>query len=376
MRSWRNVFLTWNAWTGKTYLIQKFISELKAEGKNVIVTAPTGIAAINAGWTTIHSTFKVFGYYPDNVPHKQQKVEWRKIDLLVIDEISMVWPDLLDYLDCILRKERKLSDPFGWLQTVVVWDKKQLPPVYVGYSNEDKTAIAKIKNKYWELSFDKAKVFESFETLCLTEPQRQKDPHMISLLNRIWQWDLTAIKEFKIGKWSENSVHIMPYNDMVDTHNYRELLKLPWKEVIYEGKAFGDFNEKEFTVPKTLKLKRWARVMLCKNYAQEWLVNWDTWIVISLSPDEIVFKSDRTWENYHFTKAKWEKKSIEWVEESIVWTYEQMPFKLAYAITVHKSQWLSFDDVCVHVTSNMNRELAYVAFSRCTNYENLNVNSK
>ena len=150
MLSGQNVFLTGRAWTGKSYLTDKFIQDRRDNWKNVVVVAPTGIAAINIWGATIHSTFKMYGTYLLKRAIKHQTVDWMRIHTIIIDEISMVWPDYIDYIDYLLQEERGSDRPFGWIQIVFVGDAKQLPPVYVGRTDSEIYEIEKLKQKYGE----------------------------------------------------------------------------------------------------------------------------------------------------------------------------------------------------------------------------------
>lgn len=234
--------------------------------------------------------------------------------------------------------------------------------------------VSEIRAKYGTLSFENAKSFEGFETLELEEIKRQNDPKLINLLNRIRNGDLSAVTEFQMGNGDDKTVHLMPYNDMVNSHNLKKLYSLPGTSVTYNGILIGRYSKEECMVPEQLQLKVGARVIICKNLPEIGLVNGDVGDVVALKNDQISFRSDRTKEVYQIQMATWTKIVYEGGAETVVGSYIQMPMKLAYAITVHKSQGLSIDHLCVHVSRGMQPNLLYVALSRSTNFENLFVN--
>lgn len=339
-----------------------------------MVTAPTGIAAINVWWATIHSTFKMFGNYLLFRKPRMQAIDWMRVDTIIIDEISMVGPDYIDYIDFLLQLERGCEKPFGWIQMVFVGDPNQLPPVYAGYKESEKLEIAELEKKYGELKFHKAESFKWFEVLELSEIKRQKDPEFINLLNKVRDGDLSVLSKFNKGWGTEHTVHLKPYNNMVDAYNHSRLQWLKGKWKLYQGSIDWDFNIKNAITPQELTLKVWARVMITANLPEEWLVNWDLWTVIELRDDSVIIHSDRYDSNFEIVEKTW--KQIEYVgtSEKEIGTYTQIPLKLSWALSIHKSQWLTLDSVSLSVPKNISKELVYVGLSRATDFSRLFVN--
>jgi len=373
IRQWNNCFITWKAWTWKTYVVDKFIKECREKWEIIIVVAPTGIAAINIWGATYHSTFRMYGTYLHQKPFKAQAVEWRKVNRIIFDEISMVGPDTLDYIDLLLQNECWNTKPFWGIQMILVWDPYQLPPVYPTTTIDENIEVNWLKEKYWKLLFSSAKCFKIFKELTLIKIRRQKDDTFIKLLNRIRDWDRDAIYDFNRWIWTKESIHLMPYNKIVDNHNTKKFNVLKWNESVYKGRLYWNFNIKNCVTPQVLKLKIWARIMVTKNI-QSWLVNWDMWTVVKLNKESVVIKSDRFNTNYEIFIEEWKEIKYDWTQEVIVWRYCQIPLKLSWAITIHKSQWLSLDNVCFHYIKWMTQELLYVWLSRCTTFENLFIN--
>lgn len=378
LTSGKNCFLTGKAGTGKSYLTQQYIEYLKENNKEVIVCAPTGVAAINIGGATIHSTFIMHGMYPFLKPYKNQKVSWVKIKTLILDEVSMVGPDYLDYINFILQEERWSIRPFGWIQVVLVWDEKQLPPVYSATFEQDQKNLQLVMNKYNNnLVFTQANAFIDwdFELLELDEVKRQTDPRLINLLNRVRDWDLSALNEFQQGYWHAHTVHLRPYNKMVDSFNDKRIALIKEPEFTYLGVVTDKFDIKNAITPQVLTLKKWARVMVTVNHKETWLVNGDMATVTSLDKESVTLVADR-FPDKEFTLGKYTWNQIEYLdwEENIIGSYTQIPLKLAWALTVHKSQGLTLESVSVNIVRGMQPAMLYVALSRCTSWEGLYVN--
>lgn len=372
MESWKNFFLTGKAWTGKSYLTNIFKNNLNFKWKKVVIVAPTGISALNVWGSTIHKTFRMFEQYPDlNVSPPLQKVLWREIDCLLIDEISMVSPDFLDMIDMILKYERRSRDPFGWMQVWLIGDPKQLPPVIASFTDWEKETKKQLIEKYWKsLTFNKAKSFEWFEMLVLSEVKRQNDDYFISLLNSIREWDKTVLKKFNRWEGDENTIHLFHTNREADAMNSERLKLLEWDTHEYEGIVEWDFNIKNAITPQLLELKIWARIMVTRN--GNWLVNWDTWYVVGMKDQYIIVTIDRFWPTqFDIEEATWEQVEYKWARKEIIWTFTQLPVKLAYAVTVHKSQWLSLDNLLIHWLDRMTPAMMYTALSRAKTFEKL-----
>lgn len=370
LTSWKNVFLTWKAGTWKSYITDKFIEERRKAWKNIIVVAPTGIAAINIKWATIHSTFKMYGTYLLKRAIKRQAVNWMQVHAIIIDEISMVGPDYIDYIDYLLQKERGSDLSFGWVQMIFVGDAKQLPPVYVWRTDNEKYEIEKLKQKYGELTFDKALAYKNFIEIELDEIKRTSDPKLIEILNEIREGQLSSITKFNQGYGDNETVHLKPFNILVDKYNTQKFQYLTGAYRKYIGRITGEFKEKDCITPLELELKIWARVMVTKNLECS-LVNGDLGTVKELHSEYVLIHSDRFNQDYRIENVEWKRIEYQGMSENEVGTFNQIPLKLAWAMTIHKSQGLTLDNICVTVVAWMSKELLYVWLSRCTNYEKL-----
>lgn len=374
MQSGQNVFLTGRAWTWKSYLTDKYIQDRRDNWKNVVVVAPTGIAAINIWGATIHSTFKMYGTYLLKRAIKHQTVDWMRIHTIIIDEISMVWPDYVDYIDYLLQEERGSDRPFGWIQMVFVGDAKQLPPVYVGRTDSEIYEIEKLKQKYGELTFDKAVAYKWFTQIELDEIKRTSDPKLIEILNDVRDGTLSAVSKLNQGYGDAETVHLKPFNTLVDKYNAQKFQYLTgaYRKYVWIVKFNNpsDFKEKDYMTPVNLELKVWARVMVTKNL-ECGLVNGDLWTVKELHPDYVLIHSDRFNQDYWIEVVEWKRIEYEGMSEREIGTFRQIPLKLAWSMTIHKSQGLTLDNVCVTYVKWMSKELLYVGLSRCTNYEKL-----
>lgn len=372
MESWKNFFLTGKAWTGKSYLTNVFKNNLNFKWKKVVIVAPTGISALNLWGSTIHKTFRMFWQYPDlNTSPQNQKVLWREIDCLLIDEISMVSPDYLDMIDMILKYERRSRLPFGGMQVWLIGDPRQLPPVIASYTDWEKEIKKQLIEKYWKsLTFNKAKSFEWFEMLILSEVKRQNDEHFISLLNSIREWDKTVLKKFNRWEGDKDTIHLFHTNREADAMNSERLKLLDWDAREYEWILEWDFNIKNSVTPLVLELKIWARIMITKNW--NWLVNWDTWYVVKMKSEYITVTIDRFWTTeFDIESAIWEQVEYKWSRKEVIGTFTQLPVKLAYAISIHKSQWLSLDNVSIWIKPYMENSMIYTALSRAKNFDKL-----
>jgi len=373
--TWVNIDLWGYAWTGKTFILKQFIEEQRLLWKNIIVVRPTWIAAINIWWVTIHSTFKIFWnqYWFIN----KQKVSWREIDIIIFDEKSMIWPDLFDFTDSIVRRYSKNKDkPFWWKQIILCWDMAQLQPIYKNVTKEEIETNLKLKEKYWTLIYSSAGVYKTwnFKEIFLTEIFRQTDMRLLDVLNKLREWDLSVLKLLQQWWYNEKqekeSVHLMPYNNMVDQYNYKQFSSIREKEHHFKWRISWKINIDNILTPEDLYLKKRCRVMLTKNIFEEWLYNWDLGIITKISDRHIEVNFDRVWIK-HISKMTRENREYEWKESKIIWTFTQIPLRLAYRLTIHKSQWLSIDKIILHYIPWMTKEAVYTAISRATNYDTL-----
>lgn len=400
----RSVFLTGKAGTGKTTFL-KYLKTISL--KNSVVLAPTGIAAINAGGQTIHSFFQIKPslYVPgdkrlrkkapnnaedrstiyDHFRYRKEKLKIiQALEVLIIDEISMVRCDLLDVVDRLLQVFRKkIGIPFGGVQVIFIGDAYQLPPI--------------TKDNEWEILsqfyntpyFFSAKSFKKVKPECiqLDKIYRQSDPNFIQLLNKVREGklensDLDELNNRYIANFTppegENYITLATHNYQVDAVNELKLKKLKTKKRTYIGKVDGRFKRKDMATDFELDLKVEAQVMFVKNDSgvDRRYYNGKIGKVEELNANSVIVSTDEhdrivvekaTWENVEYT---WNKEKQE-IEEKVLGTFSQLPLKLAWAITVHKSQGLTFDKVIADVSSAFDYGQVYVALSRCTSLDGL-----
>lgn len=394
-RTNKSVFLTGRAGTGKTTLLREII---QTTHKNTAVVAPTGIAALNAGGVTIHSLFQLpFAVFlpMEGAPPTQsvkcetrtslrrhfrmsghRKAVLRNLELLVIDEVSMLRADLLDAMDFMLRSVRRNQEAFGGLQVLFIGDLMQLPPVV--QSSEEILLRPFYRSPYF---FD-AKVLQGNPPLYieLTHIYRQTDPEFIDLLNelrhnKISQPNLDLLnskvdRDFDVRK-NPGSIILTTHNHKADSVNRSALEKLSEIEHLYPAEITGEFPEKLYPIDQTLKIKEGAQIMFVKNdlSADKRYYNGKMGSVKSLSDEEIIvaFADGSTievekyeWQNVRYSVDP----NTHEVKEEILGTFVHYPIRLAWAITVHKSQGLTFESAALDVSQIFAPGQAYVAFSR------------
>lgn len=400
----RSVFLTGKAGTGKTTLLKEI---LQTTHKNAVVVAPTGIAALNAGGVTIHSLFQLpFGaFLPDNsAPQFSDSVAFesratlrrhfkmsalkraviRNMDLLIIDEVSMLRADLLDAMDFMLQSVRKNTRPFGSVQVLFIGDLLQLPPVVK--DEEWRT----LRNYYKGKFFFHAHAIQHNPPLYieLSKIFRQSDSTFISLLNNLRNNQITSadiavfnqyVQPHFDSKTQEGYITITTHNTKADQINTQSLLDLAGQTNYYQAEITGDFPEKIYPLESTLELKVGAQIMFIKNDLsfEKQFFNGKMGVVQSLSSREILVffpEENKTievekyeWENIRYTVNPNTKE----IEEEVLGTYVHYPIKLAWAITVHKSQGLTFDKAALDVSQVFLPGQAYVALSRLRSLEGL-----
>ncbi len=402
MQTSRLVYLTGKAGTGKTTFL-RYLQTVCS--KRMVVLAPTGVAAINAGGQTIHSFFNIKPsvYVPgdkrlrntvpsrdedktmitDHFRYQREKLELiRNLELLIIDEISMVRCDLLDVIDQILRFVRKrFFTPFGGVQVLLIGDTFQLPPI----ANMDDWSI--LSSFYSSPHFFSSKVMQTVKPVYieLKKIYRQKDNNFIELLNRIrinkLHFDDIRVlnSRFLHGFDPEDAddyIILASHNRMVVETNQRRLEALPGEHWLFEADVEGIFPEGNFPADRLLKVKKEAQIMMLRNDRNRRYFNGKIGHIESISENSIKVKFAEgntvdvlreTWDNIRY---KWDPKNKKVVEESIG-TFLQFPLKLAWAITVHKSQGLTFDKVIADVNEAFTHGQVYVALSRCTSFQGL-----
>lgn len=383
--SHEHVFLTGKAGTGKSTFLDYFRSHTK---KKTVVLAPTGVAAINVRGQTLHSFFKLkWGFLEPGKAKEasaKQRQLYRSIDIVIIDEISMVRADVFDAIDAILRANRKEHDkPFGGCQICVIGDLYQLPPVVT--RNDAEVYNHFYKSPYF---FD-ARCMGAFEIrpVELTEIFRQTDREFIDFLNDVrantltqerLDWFNAKTNLAKNGEHSEDSIILCTTNSIADNTNERKLEQLSSKAFTYTGRAEGDFDKEgeKLPAPYELMLKVGAQVMFLKNDQEKKWVNGTLGVVESLADKSIKVRVGH--EVYEVAKSKWESIRYEFdyseskVKEHVIGSYEQFPLQLAWAITIHKSQGKTFDRVIIDLGNGaFATGQSYVALSRCRTLEGI-----
>ena len=387
-----NVFLTGKAGTGKT----TFLRELcKKTYKRNVVLAPTGIAAINAHGTTLHSFFQLpFGpYIPGTeLTGKERNFRFserkrrliRSLDLVIIDEISMVRADLLDSVDAVLRRYRDRTKPFGGVQMLLIGDLQQLAPVA-------KPEEWQLLKPYYQTQYffsSQALREAGFVTVELKEIFRQKDEHFIDMLNRIRnnQADDAVLRELNaryvpgfVPREEEGYIRLTTHNWQADRINQEELDRLQTPGHTYEAEVWKDYPELSFPTAQSLELKVGAQVMFVKNdpSPQKCYFNGMIGTVASMADSfvkvmpqggsELITVTPEQWENVRYTLDEQTKE----VTEELIGTFKQLPLKTAWAITVHKSQGLTFERAIIDVQHSFSHGQTYVALSRCKSLEGM-----
>lgn len=391
-----HLFLTGRAGTGKT----TFLKELKAKShKRMVVVAPTGIAAINAGGVTIHSFFQLSfaPYIPDTTfasaqaSYKMGKEKVniiRSLDLLVIDEISMVRADLLDAVDAVLRQYRDRYKPFGGVQLLMIGDLQQLAPV--------------IKEDDWQLLrpfYDTAFFFGSralrqteYVTIELKQVYRQSDAFFLDLLNKIREnsADDTVLAElnkrylpgFKPDK-EEGYIRLTTHNYQAQRYNDNQLAALPGDAFSFKAKIDGTFPESAYPADEVLTVKKGAQIMFIKNdtSGEHRFYNGKIGIVLDTGKDGIIVRGNGDDESFLLETEEWTNSKYilnpvsKEITEEVEGTFRQYPIRLAWAITIHKSQGLTFERAIIDANLSFAHGQVYVALSRCKSLEGMVLSS-
>jgi hypothetical protein len=398
----RCIFLTGKAGTGKTTFLNDFVKKTR---KKFIVVAPTGIAAINAGGVTMHSMFGLplrpflptteridenLGNNISDLMHhfkyrKEKRKLLREVEIIIIDEVSMLRADVLDMVDFSLRHVRRNQQKFGGVQMLFIGDLFQLPPV---------VRDENILNKYYDSPF----FFDSLAlknfpliTIELMKVYRQKDERFLKILNAIrdgnrYDIDFDELNKRYIPDFepkNESYVYLTSHNAMADEINRRKLAELKSKSCFYEAEITGDFRENQYPNEKILELKIGSQIMFIRNDSsvEHRYFNGKLAEVVDLNDDEIFVRIDGDSEDYKLKREIWEQKRYtlgadKSIEEDVIGSFVQYPIRLAWAVTIHKSQGLTFDRLIIDAGKSFASGQVYVALSRCRTLEGIVLKSK
>ena len=400
----KSVFLTGKAGTGKTTLLKEII---KTTHKNTAVVAPTGIAALNAGGVTIHSLFQLpfGGFIPDTSAPQfansikleskstlarhfkmsaQKRNVIRNIELLVIDEVSMLRADLLDAIDFMMQSVRRNKQAFGGAQVLFIGDLLQLPPIV-------KPEEWQILSKYYQGKFFfHSHVVQQNPPLYieLDKIYRQTDSEFIEVLNNlrnntITKEDLSILNQFVNPdfdfKNNPGFITLTTHNSKADSINYEALNDLKGKKFTYKADIIDDFPEKIFPIDEDLELKVGAQIMFIKNDLsfEKNYFNGKMGIIKHLSEKEIIVNFPEEDKSIEVERYEWQNikykvnENTKEIQEEVLGTFTHFPIKLAWAITVHKSQGLTFDKAALDVSRVFQPGQAYVALSRLRSLKGL-----
>lgn len=399
-----SIFLTGKAGTGKTTFLHNIVEKCH---KRSVVVAPTGVAAINAGGVTIHSFFQLpfCPYLPDvpelvteyQLPASQKSLRKAKVDiirtldLLIIDEISMVRADLLDAIDAVLRRYRRSGRPFGGVQLLMIGDVQQLAPVV---TDEERPYMERV---YPSPFFFHSKALQKvpYVTIQLKTIYRQQDPRFVELLNNIRDnhFDSQTLQALNARVQAcpapgngQEPILLTTHNYQADAVNRSHLTALTTRSYVFDAEVEGNFPEQSAPTDRHLELKVGAQVMFVKNdsnghrYYNGMLgmveevmddggeaEGQDRVIVVEAENGERIFVTPERWENIRYEIDSSDNK----IKQLVDGTFTQYPLKTAWAITVHKAQGLTFDRVQVDVSGSFTYGQVYVALSRCRSLEGL-----
>ncbi|KAB2917739.1 MAG: AAA family ATPase [Bacteroidetes bacterium] len=398
-----NLFLTGKAGTGKTTFL-KYVQQHTR--KQTVTTAPTGVAAINAGGVTLHSFFQLpfipyisEGFFNNGATTNRHdllsKIRFnsdkigllKDLELLIIDEVSMLRADMLDAIDDILRHYRQnRSTPFGGVQVLLIGDLFQLPPVV----SDSEWPL--LRNEYESPFFFSAKVIRDNPPLFieLKKIYRQNEERFINLLNNIRnneveEWDLQLLEEHyqpEMQDASENTITLCTHNYKADQINQQQLNQLDGELYTFTADVKGDFSDKAYPTEEKLTLKVGAQVMFIKNDVEKRYFNGKLATVKAISDGKITLELEGSGTELQLEKEKWQNirykvnNDTNRIEEEEIGSFTQYPVRLAWAITIHKSQGLTFDRAVIDAGQSFAAGQVYVALSRCRTLDGVTLLSR